>query len=309
MFDLNEIELFGNPAVRISNGEGNAMTIIPSAGAHLQSLVLNGIETLDGFQSRVELEENAWGKSGLLFPFPNRLRNGKYAFNGREYHFPINDAQHQNALHGFGMQRTFQVKDVVLSESEAKVILSNYYDKEFDYYPWKIETEVIYCLLNSSKLEFQMKIINHSDEAIPVGMGWHPYFCLQQEPEQVQLKLPALEQVVVDTRMIPTGNRTAMQDFQTPTPINKYKFDTGFALQSDQDATVELKYLNGKKLIYSQDSTPRSFNYLQVFIPPGRNAIALEPMTCNIDAFNNGEGLLKLQAGEDCIGRASIRVE
>ena len=37
------------------------------------------------------------------------------------------------------------------------------------------------------------------------------------------------------------------------------------------------------------------YNYLQVFIPPLRNSIAIEPMTCNTDAFNNKEGLIILE--------------
>lgn len=40
------------------------------------------------------------------------------------------------------------------------------------------------------------------------------------------------------------------------------------------------------------------FNYLQLFTPAHRKSIAIEPMTCNINAFNNKEGLIILEPEE-----------
>ena len=46
----------------------------------------------------------------------------------------------------------------------------------------------------------------------------------------------------------------------------------------------------------------KKWNFLQVFTPPHRQSIALEPMTCNIDAFNNQDGLKMLAPKETLSG-------
>lgn len=41
------------------------------------------------------------------------------------------------------------------------------------------------------------------------------------------------------------------------------------------------------------------FPFFQVFTPPMRDSIALEPMTCNVNAFENGDGLVTVPAAGD----------
>jgi aldose 1-epimerase len=43
-------------------------------------------------------------RSGIpvLFPFPNRIRDGRYTWDGREYQLPLDDPAGKNAIHGFG---------------------------------------------------------------------------------------------------------------------------------------------------------------------------------------------------------------
>ena len=42
-------------------------------------------------------------RSGIpvLFPFPNRIRDGQFTFDGRDYQLPINGPNGKNAIHGF----------------------------------------------------------------------------------------------------------------------------------------------------------------------------------------------------------------
>ena len=47
-----------------------------------------------------------------------------------------------------------------------------------------------------------------------------------------------------------------------------------------------------------QEAGPGAYRYLQVYTPPGRESIAIEPMTCAPNAFNNGMGLIRLDPGE-----------
>lgn len=52
--------------------------------------------------------------------------------------------------------------------------------------------------------------------------------------------------------------------------------------------------------------------WFQIFTPPTRDALAVEPMTCGPDAFNEGpthDGLMVLEPGDETTSRWGIRVE
>lgn len=53
----------------------------------------------------------------------------------------------------------------------------------------------------------------------------------------------------------------------------------------------------------------RQFPFFQVFTPPHRESIALEPMSCNVDAFNNGQGLVSLEPDAEWKTRMEIKVK
>ncbi|MBK7336647.1 MAG: hypothetical protein IPJ00_10925 [Saprospirales bacterium] len=76
----------------------------------------------------------------------------------------------------------------------------------------------------------------------------------------------------MDKAMIPTGEISTL-GFSEPRPIAGASFDTGFRLAGVREAFLRSGEL---RLCYWQDS---QFPFLQVFIPPARQSIALEPMT------------------------------
>ena len=45
----------------------------------------------------------------ILFPFPNRIRNGVFVHKGREYRLPKNDSTQANAIHGFSPRTPWRV--------------------------------------------------------------------------------------------------------------------------------------------------------------------------------------------------------
>ena len=51
------------------------------------------------------------GRNGtpILFPFPNRIRDGKYTFEGKSYEIPVGTKVH--AIHGFAIAANWDVVD------------------------------------------------------------------------------------------------------------------------------------------------------------------------------------------------------
>lgn len=283
-------------------GSGAFFTVVPGRGACLTEIFLRGQSVLDGYRSDAELASLDWGKSAILAPFPNRLKDGRYRFEGVEYQFPLNEPSRGNALHGFVMDKPFEV----VERTPDLIALQYRYGGEFPWYPFPFALRVSYRLESPASFVVSFEMENTGDGAMPAGLGWHPYFRLGQSADEIILQLPAADRILVDERMIPTGEKVGFSAFGTPGLIGDTGFDTGFRLPaSDGPAMVQLRH-GSFVLEYWQDPV---FSYLQVFIPPARRSIALEPMTCNIDAFRNGEGLVRLEPAQCLRGRAGVRLQ
>lgn len=280
---------------------------IPARGGCLISLRVEDHELLDAYQTPEEVEANSWSKSGLLYPFPNRLRDGAYEWEGKRYQFPLNDGPFNNALHGFGMERPLSVSESHLSENQAVIRMTGQYGGELPYYPWPFQVELSYHLYAPDQFWVEIALENTGQKTIPMGMGWHPYFQLADQASTCDLCLPTIQRVNVDDRLTPTGKREQYDEFTYKRAIDDTILDNCFALEDDH-LEVSAKLTGTKGTIrYWQETGPRKFNYLQVFMPPYGTSIALEPMTCNIDAFNNGDGLAHLAPGESLRAKAGVQ--
>ena len=284
-----------------------SISFIPSRGGCLLSVVLESQEVLDGYQTPEEVDFNNWGKSGVLYPFPNRLREGHYEWLGKTYQFPINDATFQNALHGFGMTRPLTVCELSLETDQAHIGMEGEYAGELPYYPWPFTFGLTYRLYAPDQLWVEMSVKNTGTTPIPVGLGWHPYFQLGETAAVCELILPSMDLVGIDARMIPTGKRYPYTEFAQRRKIGSTVLDNCFAVP---ETHLEVgAYLCGPRgaLRYWQETGPDKFNFLQVFTPPYGTSIAMEPMTCNVDAFHNGDGLKALEPGATLRAKAGIQ--
>ena len=76
---------------------GNNRVIVVEVGGGFRSVVLDGREVLDGYGAR---DMAGSGRGQVVMPWPNRLRDGRYTFDGRAYQVPLNEPELGNAIHG-----------------------------------------------------------------------------------------------------------------------------------------------------------------------------------------------------------------
>jgi aldose 1-epimerase len=185
-------------------------------------------------------------------------------------------------------------------EHAAVVTLANLYGGDVPGYPFELKVQITCSLHSKNGFTCTTEIENIGKNPAPVGDGWHPYFSLGGKVDDMLLKIPAEHQTEVDSRMIPTGKKLPVGGFETPTLIGDTLFDTGFSLpDNDTIAVTEIHYAEKNVVLEVWQETGKGkYNYLQIYTPPSRTSIAVEPMTCNIDAFNNGEGLIVLYPGD-----------
>lgn len=284
---------------------GDGFSIVPERGACVLEMQFGGFQVLDGYQTPEELEAGKWGKSALLFPFPNRLRDGRYSWLGQDYAFPLNNAATHNAIHGFARDEAFEVVRIELTTESAELSCRLDYRGHHAWYPFPFQLEVTFSITNRNEFNAAFFLRNRHREAIPVGLGWHPYFRLTEKAADHRLQLPPCSRVEIDDRMIPTGARSPYNAFAAETPVGDTVLDNCFAV-AESHPLYHLT-LHGGGHTLAMAASKDLFPFFQVFTPPARDSVALEPMTCNVNAFQNGDGLVTVPAGGDWT--AAFRLE
>jgi len=308
MFQI-DIEPFGRFTTRRYYTEDNTIsfTIVPERGALLTDYRYNGHPIIDGCSTPEEVEFNAWGKSWLLFPFPNRLKDGKYQWEGETYQFPINEEQNQHALHGFLNECYFEVVSEELTEHHAKIHLRYTYTGERAYYPFPFVFTVTYIVQSDGEFKMECEIINTGKTSLPAALGWHPYFQLGDKINNLWLEMPVVDLVGIDSRMIPTGKRYEFDNYLDSKQINAEVLDNCFQIAGIYVGD-EFTKLTDRLLKIEFYQPVEFFPYLQIFTPPARKSIAIEPMSHNIDAFNNQSEQVKIESTQSWWGFFGFKV-
>lgn len=275
--------------------------IFPSLGGILGDLQLfdgqQSVEILDTYQSVDDLEAKSAYKSHFLLPFPNRLKNGQYTFDGKTYQFPVNDTRLGHSLHGFLDAIPMQIITSNNDDNSAVLKLRGGFHG-VDYYPFPFEISTL-ITLQHSELTVLIKIKNTGNSRMPFAFGWHPYFKLNKTTiDNLKMQLPDSKLVELDERMMPTGKTTPFTTFTEPTIIGENSFDNCFTIM-DKKAKRAVITLQSEANTLQVWQETTALPYFQIYTPEHRQSIAIEPMTCNIDAFNNEEGLLILNSNEE----------
>jgi aldose 1-epimerase len=76
---------------------GDQRAVVVEIGAGLRTHSINGQELLDGYGAD---EICSSGRGQVLIPWPNRLEDGSYEFDGRRHQLPLTEPRRGNAIHG-----------------------------------------------------------------------------------------------------------------------------------------------------------------------------------------------------------------
>ena len=236
----------------------------------------------------------------ILFPFPGRLRGGKLAAGGKEYQLPLNDSTKQHAIHGFTPRNPWRVTDWNGDEDFAFVTgqfnLAKDLPAAVAQWPSDFNLNVTYRLYRD-RLRVDATVENLGREALPFGLGYHPYFRLPgvHDPDVGGHVLQAnVGELWEAEDSLPTGWRKEVPkdlDFRDPTPIGATPLDhvfTGVTGETTRlGGLVELAVLSHPaamgRVRFLGDA---NFRELVLFTPPHRQAVAVEPYTCSADAPN-----------------------
>ena len=265
---------------------GRYAAVVTEVGASLRSLTVDGTETLYTFT-----EDQPGGSKGRqLVPWPNRIRDGRYTYDGVTRQLAVNEIDRNTALHGLAQGAAWQV----VRHAADEVVLSTviYPQQGWD---WVLEVTIGHHL-DADGLTVTIDARNLGAGTAPYGYGTHPY--VSADLATTRLTLPFSEELLVDPeRLLPieVAPVTAEHDFREPRALGDTFFDTALT-GAPVDWEVVLG-LGDKTLAFWADET---LPWVQVYTTPERDAVAVEPMTCGPDAFNEGPtraGLITLEPG------------
>jgi aldose 1-epimerase len=263
--------------------------IIPSIGGMLSQLNWSGDVMKIPFANKFPLATNPYHPSALLSPWVNRVRNGNYSFEGRNYQLPINEENLGNAIHGLLARKPFSYQI-----EGSKAIVRYAYHAEEKAYPFTFETTLTYEFDANNVFHLQFEAKNTGDGNMPFACGWHPYFQLPDgELSDWTIRFDSISKFHSDSQMIPL--REEPYDASRGVSLGEETLDNVFRLHPmGNHQTV---FDSGKSKITMEQSSI-DFPFLVVFAPEHENCLAIEPMTANTDAFNTGDGLRILAPGE-----------
>lgn len=296
MFEIKS-EKYGrfNKLKLVNNVTSEYISIIPEYGGNVNEIVLaknaENYSIIDTDVSKDGLYQGA-----NLIPFPGRVNNGRYTFEGREYQLPLNFGQH--AIHGFLFNRPFRVAKKEITDNQVSVELEHLYDGTYAGYPFKFKTQSIYSLTRKNGFKLRTIITNVDTVAIPVGHGLHPYFKPLGKIDDLRITLPSRQRIDFDDEGIPTGKTINERYFSFR--IGNKPLSKGYVLSPEEGkavAEINIPKINLTVSLW-QETGKNKYNYLYAFIPETRDSISIEPLTCIPDAFNNKTGLIVLQPGQ-----------
>jgi len=210
-------------------------------------------------------------------------------FNNKNYQLDLNEPKLQNAIHGLIFDKQLKIVTKQVTSHEAKVLFSYVSDGSLTGYPIKFIFNIEYLINTKGEITTTMEIKNIDEKTFPFGIGWHPYFRSQNLANN-SLSFKANEHFIFSERSIP--EEVIKSEFPNSFVIQDKMLDDGFSLHKAYVKYVDSKYeLNVE---FENKITP----YLQIYTPSHRKNMAIEPMTCATDAFNNKYGLLTLDANE-----------
>jgi aldose 1-epimerase len=283
--------------------------VVVEVGGVLRHYAAGDRDVLDGFGTD-ELSPASAGQ--ILAPWPNRLRDGHYTFEGTTYQLPLTEPARHNAIHGLTNWSRWKLAD----ESAGSVTLQ--YDLPAQVgYPWALTLRTRWTV-SAEGLRCDQEVTNTGDANAPWGYSVHPYLRLAGvSVDDIVLRVPGKVRVLADSRLLPIGAvkvAGSEYDFSDPRRIGDSVLDTTFGdidYDPDGGSSVTIASPSGDESITVWADA--AFRWWQVFTGDTlhgarhRRSVAIEPMTCPPDAFRSGRDLVVLEPGRTWAASWGIR--
>ncbi|MFM7315865.1 MAG: aldose 1-epimerase [bacterium] len=300
-FEIRQLKSDGFTVYELAEKQSGAVAkVAPALGFNLFSLHLpvdgQPIPVLVEPKSMEELKAgpSRYGNP-ILFPFPNRIDQGRYTWQGKTYETPAGNGAH--AIHGYAHKAAWRVTKTTTDEHQASISaafqISRDAPEHLPHWPTDAALELTYTL-KTDRLIVSARVANPSQAPLPWGLGYHTYFNLPLTPEGASEKtsvvIPASRRWQL-SNFIPTGDKAVLPpelDLRHGRSMQGLKADDVLTdVAHDADGRTVCRLSDFNKNLEVKLVTDRQFRELVLFTPSWNSrAIAIEPYTQTTDAIN-----------------------
>lgn len=289
---------------------GDTRAVVVEVGGGIRSMTVGGRELLDGY-GEDEVVDAARGQP--LVPWPNRLRDGRYTWQGRTHQVALDEPSLGNALHGLLRYAGWRCADLRGDRVQMACVLH-----PRPGYPFPLDVRVTYALDGHGALTATTRATNLGERDAPYACGQHPYLASPTDRiDDCALTVGARRWLPTDERRIPVGVQPVDgtdYDFRQGRGLAGVRMDhavTDLARDADGRAWVRLEAPDGAGAELWVDET---YPYVELFtgdtLPDQarrRRGLGVEPMTCPPDGLGSGEGVVRLTPGATAVTRWGLR--
>ncbi len=224
-------------------------------------------------------DEFLWGMPVLFFP--NRISNGKFEFEGREYILPINEPELNNYCHGDLHKLPFEVTEY--DDEHITGIFKATEDKPYMTFPHSFEFCIEYRI-EMDGVHQNVSVKNNSDKNMPFALAFHTTFNTSSD---MQINVPACAEAERNMQtFLPTGK--LLKDFELKRELSDGEYapygKTVSKLLELNGRTFSLCDIQkGTVITYTVDE---KYKYCMMYSGDGKKYICLEPQTWLTDCPN-----------------------
>ncbi|WBQ07288.1 aldose 1-epimerase family protein [Kribbella sp. CA-293567] len=267
---------------------------VVSVGGGLRGLSYAGREVLIGYP------EDQPARAGIgqhLFPWPNRITDGKYTFQGVDQQLYLTEPARGNAIHGLTRWANWERVDDGSDESYVELAYRLHGQPG---YPHQLDLTLVYQLDATDGLTVTAGATNIGAGDAPYGYGAHPYLTVGRQIDECELEFTAASWLkVTPEQFSPVGLEPvagSKYDFGQARKLQDVEIDNAF---TDLPPVWEVRLTDpatGNSARLSSDT-----RWMQLYTAGAldRAGLAVEPMTCPPDAFVSGDDLVVLKPGDE----------
>ncbi len=242
-----------------------------------------------------------------LLPFSNRIAGATLHWDGGSFALRRYMDTDPNAIHGNAWQRAWQV----VERDERGALLELVHTPasgRSEEWPFAYRAQQRF-MLDAEGVSLHLQMRNDAERAAPAGLGWHPFF---PRPPGTELEFRAQGVWYTDRTLLPIEHSIVPPewDFAQRRALGDVAIDncfTGWRSPARVHWPARGAAAEIRASIECED--------LVVYVPPGRDFLAIEPVTHMTDAFNRssrgiaGTGTRTLAPGESfsCTMRLSLQ--
>ena len=257
---------------------GCGLQLVPEAGGMVTRYWLErGTRTWEWLRPASDLalsRRDGYESSAFpLVPYSNRIRHGRFRFDGRDVVLPRNRPPERHSIHGQGWQGTWTAPEVSVNAALLE------FRHAAGAWPWAYRATQRFAL-SPTRLTVELALLNESEAPMPAGLGWHPYFL---RTPGTTLTAPVERIWLTDAEMMPTqlGQSPVGASLIRGVAIDSVPLDNCFTGWSRR-AVIDWPEL-GARLVMTAEPP---LDFLTVFTPPDLPFFCVEPVSHATDAVN-----------------------